>query len=236
MTARTNSLSENCAMSPKIEEQADDSGSTSSYSGVQPVSEVNVEQVPFSGFFPRDEVAVAGPSQGPELKFDPADEPMTVALGSVPASENMDYYESSWGGSTAMVQRTPEGYQQPQYAGTPNPWYGSTPMGHVEGQLPTASTTYQPWGDHRHGFGPFQAATLPDKVMTDAVPHNAGFGNMNQMTMSGPFVQAAVTAANDNQHAMYQGSRMHYGQNPYEQHSQGPYTGTQHQEMYSGWL
>lgn len=236
MTARTNSLSENYAMSPKTEEQADDSGSASSYSGVQPVSEVNVEQVPFSGFFPRNEVAVAGPSQGPELKFDPADEPMTVALGSVPASENMDYYEPSWGGSTTMVQRTPEGYQQPQYAGTPNPWYGSTSMGHVESQLSTASTTYQPWSDHRHGFGPFQAATLPDKVMTDAVPHNAGFGNMNQMTMSGPFVQAAVTAANDNQHAMYQGSRMHYAQNPYEQHSQVPYIGTQHQEMYSAWL
>ena len=108
-------------------------------------------------------------------------------------------------------------------------------MGHVEGQLPTAGVNHQPWGDYRHGFGPFQAATLPDKVMSDAVSHNAGFGSVHQMAMSGPFVQAAVTGANNNQHAMYQSSRMHYAQNPYEPHSQAAYTGTQHQEMYPGW-
>ncbi|KAG9876116.1 hypothetical protein KCU94_g22576, partial [Aureobasidium melanogenum] len=119
--ARTKSHSEDCVMSPKSEEQADNSESASSYSGVELMKEAKVEQVPFSRFLPADEVTVAGPSHGPDLKFDPVDEPMTIPLGSVPPSEDMDYYEPSWGGSTTMVQRTPEAYQQPQYTGTPTP-------------------------------------------------------------------------------------------------------------------
>ncbi|KAG9610843.1 hypothetical protein KCU86_g17764, partial [Aureobasidium melanogenum] len=127
--ARTKSHSEDCVMSPKSEEQADNSESASSYSGVELMKEAKVEQVPFSRYLPADEVAVAGPSHNPDLKFDPADEPMTIPLGSVPPSENMDYYEPSWGGSTTMVQRTSETYQQPQYTGTPTPWYGAINFG-----------------------------------------------------------------------------------------------------------
>jgi hypothetical protein len=234
--ARTNSLSEHYDMSPKSEKHADDSGSTSSYSGVRLIKETNVEQVPFSGFVPRDEGAMIDSSQGPEMKFDPADEPMTVPLGSVPASEDMEYYEPSWGGSTSMVQRTPEVYQHPQYAGAPGPWYGVTSMGHGQGQLATAGVSGQGWSDYRQGFGPYQAAPLPDRVMSEAVSHNAGFGDMHQMVMSAPFVQAAVTAANDNQPALYQDSRMQYSHDGFRQHSQAGYPGAQHQEMYTGWL
>lgn len=223
-------------MSPKSEEKADDSGSTSSYSEAKLLKEAPLEQMPFNEFFPREEVAVAGSSQGPEMKFDPADEPMTVPLGSVPASEDMNFYEPSWGGSTAMVQRTPEVYQPSPYAGTPGPWYGGPPMGHSQGQLATADVSNQAWSDYRHGFGPFQAATLPGKVMTEAVSHNTGFGNMHQMAMSAPFVQTAVTAANDNQQAMYQGPRMHYAHDAFEQPGQAGYTAGPHQEMYTGWL
>lgn len=234
--ARTDSLSETYAMSPKSEEQADDSGSTSSYSDAKLLKETTLEQMPFNGLFPREEVAVAGSSQGPETKFDPADESMTIPLGSVPASEDMNYYGPSWGGSAAIVQRTPEVYPQPPYASTPSPWYGGTSMGHAQGQLATADVSNQAWSDYRHGFGPFQAATLPGKVMTEAVPDNTGFGNMHQMAMSTPFVQTAVTAANENQQAMYQGSRMHYAHDAFQQHSQAAYTGAPHQEMYTGWL
>lgn len=236
--ARTKSLSETYAMSPKSEEQADDLGSASSYSEVKLLKEAALERMPFNGFFPREQVAVAGPSssQGPDMKFDPADEPMTAPLGSVPASEEMNYYEPSWGGSTAMVQKTPEVYQQPQYAGVPGPWYGATSMGHGQGQLVTADVSNQAWGDYRHGFVPFQAAALPGKVMTGAVTHNTGFGNMHQMAMPTPFVQTAVTAANDDQQAMYQGSRMHYAHDGFEQHGQAGYMGAPHQEMYTGWL
>lgn len=235
--ARTNSLVETYAMSPKSEEQADDSGSTSSYSEVKLLKEAALEQMPFNnGFFPREEVAAAGSSRGPGMKFDPADEPMTVPLGSVPASEDMNYYEPSWGGSTAMMQRTLEVYQQPPYASTPGPWYGGTSMSHAQGQLATADVSNQAWSDYRHGFGPFQGAILAGKVMTEAVSHNTGFGNMQQMAMSTPFVQTAVAAANDSRQVMYQGSRMHYAHDGFEQQSQAGYMGAPHQEMYSGWL
>ncbi|KAG9818495.1 hypothetical protein KCU98_g18495, partial [Aureobasidium melanogenum] len=212
--ARMKSRSEDYAMSPKSEEQAVNSESASSYSGVELMKESKVEQASFSGFLPADEVAVAGPSHGPDLKFDPADEPMTIPLGSVPPSEDMDFYEPSWGGSTTMVQRTPETYQQPQYAGTPNPWYGGASISHPQGQLPTVAVSNQPWNDYRHGFGPYQAETLPDRVMNEAVSHNAGFVNIHQMAMPAPFVQPIVTAADEGQHAMYQGSRMHYSHAP----------------------
>lgn len=232
--ARTKSHSEDYAMSPESEEQADNSGSSSSYSGVEPIKEAKVEQMPFSGFLPGDEVAVAAPNHGPDLKFDPADEPMTVLLASVPPSEDMDYYEPSWNGSTTMVQRTPEVYQQPQYTGNPTPWYGGTPMSHSHGQLPTVAVSNQPWNDYRHGFVPYQPATVPDKAMHEAV--SPGFGSIHQMPMSGPFVQPIVTAADESQHAMYQGPRMHYSHGTFEQHGQPGYMGTQHQEMYSRWL
>ncbi|KAG9732823.1 hypothetical protein KCU59_g11683, partial [Aureobasidium melanogenum] len=173
--ARTKSHSEDCVMSPKSEEQADNSESASSYSGVELMKEAKVEQVPFSRYLPADEVAVAGPSHNPDLKFDPADEPMTIPLGSVPPSENMDYYEPSWGGSTTMVQRTSETYQQPQYTGTPTPWYGGASISHPQGQLPTVAVSNQLWNDYHHGFGPYQPETLPDRVMNEAVSHNAGF-------------------------------------------------------------
>jgi len=35
---------------------------------------------------------------------------------------------------------------------------------------------------------------------------------------------------------MYQGSRMHYAHDGFEQHGQAGYTGAPHQEMYTGWL
>ncbi|KAH0329603.1 hypothetical protein KCU74_g5559, partial [Aureobasidium melanogenum] len=199
--ARTKSHSEDYAMSSKSEEQADNSESASSYSGVGLIKEAKVEQVPFSGFLPADEVAVTGPSHGSDLKFDPADEPMTIPLGSVPPSEDMDYYEPSWGSSTTMVQRPPEAYQQPQYAGAPTPWYEGASMSHAQGQMPTVSN--QPWNDYRHGFGPYQPATLSDRVMNEAVPHNAGFVNIHQMAMSAPFVQPMVTAADEGQHSIW---------------------------------
>jgi hypothetical protein len=234
--ARTTSLSENCAMSPKSEEQADDSGSTSSYPEVKLIEETNVENVPFSGFYPGDEVAMSSSSQGPEMKFDPADEPMTVTLDSVPASEALEYYEPSWGSSTAVVHRTPEVYQHPQYAGAPAPWYGVTPLGPAQGPSAPASVNNQVWSDYRHGFGPFQPATLPDKVMNEAVSHNAGFGNMHQIVMSAPFVQPAVPATSENQQVMYQDSRMQYAHDAYGQPSQAGYSGAHHQEMYTGWI
>ncbi|KAG9963211.1 hypothetical protein KCU61_g3962, partial [Aureobasidium melanogenum] len=221
--ARTKSHSEDCVMSPKSEEQADNSESASSYSGVELMKEAKVEQVPFSRYLPADEVAVAGPSHNPDLKFDPADEPMTIPLGSVPPSENMDYYEPSWGGSITMVQRTSETYQQPQYTGTPTPWYGGASINHPQGQLPTVAVSNQLWNEYHHGFGPYQPETLPDRVMNEAVSHNAGFVNIHQMAMSAPFVQPIVTAADEGQHAMYQGSRMHYSHGAFEQHSQPGY-------------
>jgi hypothetical protein len=73
-------------------------------------------------------------------------------------------------------------------------------------------------------------------VMSEAVSHNARFGDMHQMVMSAPFVQAAVTTANDNQPALYQDSRMQYSHDGFGQHSQAGYPGAQHQEMYTGWL
>jgi hypothetical protein len=234
--ARTNSLSENYAVSPKSEEQADDSGSTSSCPGVKLVEENNAENVPFSGFFPGDEVAVINSSQGSEMKFDPADEPMTVPIGSVPASEAMDYYQPPWGGSAAVIHRAPEVYQQHQYAGAPTPWYGVTPMGHAQGPSATGGVSDPVWSDYRHGFGSFQPATLSDKVMSEAASHNTGFGNMHQMVMSVPFVQPAGPTTSENQQAVFQDSRMQYAHNAYGQASQAGYAGGHHQEMYTGWL
>ncbi|KAK6002477.1 hypothetical protein QM012_001227 [Aureobasidium pullulans] len=233
--ARTNSYSEDHAMSPEPEAHADIPKSVSSYSGAELVKETKVEQVPFGEFLPGDEVAVAGPSHGPDLKFDPADEPVTIPLGSVPPSEDMDYYEPSWGASTTMAQ-TPEVYQHPPYTGGPSPWYGGIAMSHPQGQVPTVAVSNQPWNDYRHGFGPYRQAPLLDRATNEAVSHNAGFGSMHQMAMSAPFVQPIVTAANENQHAMYQGPRMHYGHGAFEQQSQPGYMGTQHHDMYSRWL
>lgn len=234
--ARTKSNSEDYAMSPESEEQADNFGSASSCSGVELIKETKAEQVPFGGFLPGDEVAMAGPSHEPDLKFDPADEPMTVPLVSVPPSEDVDYYDPSWNGSTTIVQRTPQVYQQPQYTGNSTPWYHGTSMGHSHGQLPTVAVSNQPWNDFRHGFVPYQSAVVPGKATKEAVSHDAGFGDIHQMAMSGSFAQPIVTAADESQHAIYQGPRMHFSNGAFEQHSQPGNMGTQHQGMYSRWL
>lgn len=233
------------ARSASPEEQVDDSESASS-SEVEPAREAKVEQMPFDGFvqIEDEEVDLAEPSNGPEPKFDPTDEPVAVALGAAAPScvvEDVDYYGSTWSGGMANVQGAPNLYQQQQhhhYADTTPQWYGGAGLSHhqqahLPNCQPAIGTGDQTWSDYRHGYGQFDTV-LPDKAAAQpANCHNASFEGMHQMAMPTPFAQP-VTTANDAQNTIYGVSGVPYVAAPFDHQGASGYM-NQHSGMYSRW-
>lgn len=244
-TTHSDSQSDAYEVTPESEEQKDESRSVSFASDVDSIRESKVEHPRSDGYFELEETAAMVPGedwrpvQNPVLKADPASEPLTISIGTVPTASvnDISYYAPIWNGNVPNVEQTPTAYEQaPQYSNVPPQWFSNNQFSQAPQQshLSSCSTARTPngmWSEYRPDLGPFQP-------VANALPMQnqyAGLDSMQQMAVSPEFAQATVKTTSDAQTPVYGVPMAHYAAS-FESHgSSGGYLGSQHQGMYSRW-